>query len=131
MDVPIRLGQVGVGSTSFRWLFPAVDAQAEKKSADANTRDSADATVDSGHKGDASSGKGHVSSKGRASSPEASPGVSFQFVVDPRATGMEGAELAGFLRAGCARVSQFPHKSVNLFFILVVVKDKLIDLWGS
>jgi len=27
--------------------------------------------------------------------------------------------------------SQFPHKSVNLFFILVIVKDKLTDLWGS
>ena len=27
--------------------------------------------------------------------------------------------------------SQFPHKSVNLLFILVVIKDKLTDLWGS
>ena len=27
--------------------------------------------------------------------------------------------------------SQFLHKSVNLFFILVIVKDKLTDLWGS
>ena len=27
--------------------------------------------------------------------------------------------------------SQFPHKSVNLFFILVIVMDKLTDLWGS
>ena len=27
--------------------------------------------------------------------------------------------------------SQFPHKSVDLFFILVIVKDKLADLWGS
>ena len=27
--------------------------------------------------------------------------------------------------------SRFPHKSVNLFFILVIVKDKLTDLWGS
>jgi hypothetical protein len=27
--------------------------------------------------------------------------------------------------------SQFPHKFVNLFFILVIVKDKLTDLWGS
>ena len=29
------------------------------------------------------------------------------------------------------RKSHFPHKSVNLFFILVMVKDKLTDLWGS
>ena len=29
------------------------------------------------------------------------------------------------------RKSQFPHKSVNLFFILVIVKDKLTDLWGG
>ena len=27
--------------------------------------------------------------------------------------------------------SQFPHKSINLFSILVIVKDKLTDLWGS
>ena len=27
--------------------------------------------------------------------------------------------------------SQFPHKSVNLFFILVIVKDKFTDLWGG
>jgi len=27
--------------------------------------------------------------------------------------------------------SKFPHKSVNLFFTLVIVKDKLTDLWGS
>jgi len=27
--------------------------------------------------------------------------------------------------------SQFPHKSVNSFFLLVIVKDKLTDLWGS
>ena len=27
--------------------------------------------------------------------------------------------------------SQFPHKSVNLFFILLVAKDKFTDLWGS
>jgi hypothetical protein len=26
--------------------------------------------------------------------------------------------------------SQFPHKSVNLFFILVIVKDTLTVLWG-
>ena len=29
------------------------------------------------------------------------------------------------------RESQFPHKSVTSFFILVTVKDKLTDLWGS
>ena len=27
--------------------------------------------------------------------------------------------------------SQFLHKSVNLFFTSVIVKDKLTDLWGS
>ena len=27
--------------------------------------------------------------------------------------------------------SQFSHKFVNLFFIFVVVKDKLTDLWGN
>ena len=27
--------------------------------------------------------------------------------------------------------SQFPHKSVNLSFTLVIVKDKLTILWGS
>ena len=26
---------------------------------------------------------------------------------------------------------QFPHKSVNLFLILVMIKDKSTDLWGS
>ena len=26
--------------------------------------------------------------------------------------------------------SQFPHKSVNLFFTLAIIKDKLTDLWG-
>ena len=29
------------------------------------------------------------------------------------------------------RKSQFPHKSVNFFCILVLVNDKLTDLWGS
>ena len=27
--------------------------------------------------------------------------------------------------------SRFPPKSVNLFFILVIVKEKLTNLWGS
>ena len=26
--------------------------------------------------------------------------------------------------------NRFPHKSVNLFFISVIVKDKLTNLWG-
>ena len=30
----------------------------------------------------------------------------------------------------CAK-SQLPHKSVNLFLILAIVKDKLTDLWGG
>ena len=25
--------------------------------------------------------------------------------------------------------SQFPHKSVNIFVMLVMIKDKLMDLW--
>ena len=27
--------------------------------------------------------------------------------------------------------SHFPHKFVNVFFILVMVKDQVIDLWRS
>ena len=27
--------------------------------------------------------------------------------------------------------SQFPHKSVNVFFILVIITDKLTDLCGN
>ena len=27
--------------------------------------------------------------------------------------------------------AQFPHKSVNLFFICSTVKDKSTDLWGG
>ena len=34
-----------------------------------------------------------------------------------------------FLKSFCK--SQFPHNSVNLFFILVIVKDKLTDFLGS
>ena len=34
-----------------------------------------------------------------------------------------------FLKSVCK--SQFPHKSVNLFFISVIEQDKLTDLWGS
>ena len=34
-----------------------------------------------------------------------------------------------FLKSFCK--SQFPHKFVNLFFILIKVTDKLTDLWGS
>ena len=34
-----------------------------------------------------------------------------------------------FLNSLCK--SQSPHKSVNLFLILVIVKDKSTDLWGS
>ncbi|KAJ1484878.1 hypothetical protein T484DRAFT_1795551, partial [Baffinella frigidus] len=148
-DVPIRLGQVGVGFTSFRWLFPA-DATP------ANTRDSADATAESANKlsqgdassankpaegdassakGDASSAKGGASSEkgdassntGGVSSAEASPGVSFQFVIDPRATGMEAAELAGFLRGGCARVTLWGRAAAR-FFPLGVVSVPLFPL---
>jgi len=34
-----------------------------------------------------------------------------------------------FLKSFCK--GQSPHKSVNVFFILVIVKDKLTGLWGS
>ena len=27
--------------------------------------------------------------------------------------------------------NEFPHESVNLFFVLVIEKDKLTGLWGS
>ena len=33
------------------------------------------------------------------------------------------------LKLFCER--QFAHKSVNIFFILVLIKDKLTYLWGS
>ena len=33
-------------------------------------------------------------------------------------------------RQNSFRKSQFPNKSVNLFFIFVIVEDKLTDLWG-
>ena len=44
--------------------------------------------------------------------PCASPGARFSFIKS-------------FSRC------QFPHKSVNLFFILVMIKEKLTDLWGN
>jgi hypothetical protein len=34
-----------------------------------------------------------------------------------------------FLKSSCK--SQFPHKYVKVFFILVIVKDKLTGLWGG
>ena len=34
-----------------------------------------------------------------------------------------------FLKSLCK--SQFTHKSLNLISILVIVKDKLTDVWGS
>ena len=34
-----------------------------------------------------------------------------------------------FLTSLCT--SELPHESVNLFFVLVVEKDKLTGLWGS
>ena len=34
-----------------------------------------------------------------------------------------------FIKSFCK--SQFPHKSVNLFFILVIIKDKLTNLCGN
>jgi hypothetical protein len=37
--------------------------------------------------------------------------------------------LKVFLRSICK--TQFPYKSVNLFFMSVIVKDKLTNLWGS
>jgi hypothetical protein len=33
------------------------------------------------------------------------------------------------LKSSCK--CQFPHKPVNLFFIFLIVKDRLTDLWGS
>ena len=40
-----------------------------------------------------------------------------------------GEKVTVFLRSFCK--SQFPHKAVNVFFILVIVKDKLTDLLVS
>ena len=37
--------------------------------------------------------------------------------------------LKGFIKSCCK--SQFPCKSVNVFFILIMMKDKLTDLWGT
>jgi len=47
-----------------------------------------------------------------------------------RTVGSGVGEGGAQLGAG-PRENQFPHKSVNLFFILVIVKDKLTDLRGS
>ena len=44
-----------------------------------------------------------------------------------RASGFNSQTV--FVKSFCK--SQFPHKSVNLFVILVMIKDKLTDLWGS
>ena len=45
------------------------------------------------------------------------------------ARGDEVSSLTHFsIKSFCK--SQFPHKSVNLFFTLLIVKDKLTDLWG-
>jgi diaminopimelate epimerase len=40
-----------------------------------------------------------------------------------------GTEQKTFLKSFCK--SQFPHKSVNLFCISVIVREKLTGLWGS
>ena len=34
-----------------------------------------------------------------------------------------------FVKSSCR--SRFPHKSVNLFFILAIINKKLTDLWGN
>ena len=34
-----------------------------------------------------------------------------------------------FIKLFCT--SHFPHKSINLFFILVIIKDKLTGSWGN
>ena len=37
--------------------------------------------------------------------------------------------LKRFMKPFCE--SRFPHRSVNLFFILVILKNKLRDLWRN
>jgi hypothetical protein len=37
--------------------------------------------------------------------------------------------LKWLIKSSCK--SQFPYKSVNLFFVLVTIKDKLTDLCGN
>ena len=45
----------------------------------------------------------------------------------PRRQGLVSQNV--FIGSFCKTKS--PHKSVNLFLILVIMKDKLTDLWGS
>ena len=37
--------------------------------------------------------------------------------------------VPGIIKSLCT--SQLPHKFVNQFFILVMIKDKLTNLWGN
>jgi len=50
-------------------------------------------------------------------------------IATARLLAFAGLSHTVFLKSFCK--SRFPHKSVNLFFILVIVKDKLTDMWGS
>ena len=47
--------------------------------------------------------------------------------------GGRGTRVEADIRFGDAKRAdhEFSHKSVNLFFIQVIVKDTLTDLWGS
>ena len=60
-------------------------------------------------------------------------GFRFQFEADSKYRALK--QCSGFvshkvfLKSFCE--SQFPHESVNLFFTLVIVKKKLMDLWGG
>ena len=58
--------------------------------------------------------------------------VTWKLVLKFRSPGSCVAVLISqqvFVKSFCK--SQFPNKSVNLFFILVTIKESLTDLWGS
>ena len=44
-------------------------------------------------------------------------------------SGKVGGLISRKVLLRCA--DQFPHRFVNIFFVLVIVKDKLTDLWRS
>ena len=53
----------------------------------------------------------------------------------PPSSSRPPSHARGFYCTECVLKSfckgQFPHKSVNLFFTLRILNDKLTDLWGS
>ena len=70
----------------------------------------------------------YVGEAGRASSPLAPFTLNVEIGCVPSRV-IPAEQLNGGLKSLCN--SQFPHTSVNLFFIFVIVKDKLTALWGG